>query len=140
MVHSWKQTSHMMNANNNLVCQVFQSLEEDVCSTDIARNPFIPFRGRSVLKCDKSKFNHKEKVSSISRSHLQYSVFSIDLNYTRHYFLLILKSDRGGGERPRVGDKTPSRPCEAFSAIVHYVSRTTVLNRGAIHRHNKHRK
>lgn len=64
----------MMNANNNLVCQVFRSLE-DVCSTDIARNPFIPFGGRSIVKCDESKFNHKAKVSSILRSHLQYRFF-----------------------------------------------------------------
>ena len=83
----------MLNASNNLVCQVFQSLE-DVCSTEIARNPFIPFGGRSVVKCDDSKFNHKTKVSSILRTHLQYRVFSIDLNYKRRYLLLIMKSDR----------------------------------------------
>ena len=95
MDQSRKQTSRMMNANNNLVCQVFRSLE-DVCSTDIARNPFIPFGGRSIVKCDESKFNHKAKVSSILRSHLQYRVFfSNNLNYKRRYFLLILKSDRG---------------------------------------------
>ena len=74
MDQSRKQTSRTVNANDNLVCQVFRSLE-DVCSTDIARNPFIPFGGRSAVKCDESKFNHKTKVSSILRIHLQYRVF-----------------------------------------------------------------
>lgn len=58
---SRKQTAHLMSINNNLVCRVFQRLEE-VCSTDIARNPFIPFGGRCLVKCDESKFNHKGKV------------------------------------------------------------------------------
>lgn len=62
MDQSRKSTARMMSANNNLVCTVFRSLE-DVCSADIARNPFIPFRGTAVIKCDESKFNHKAKVS-----------------------------------------------------------------------------
>lgn len=70
MDQSRKQTSRMMNANNNLVCQVFRSLE-DICSTDIARNPFIPFGRRTAVKCDESKFNHKAKMSSTFRNHLK---------------------------------------------------------------------
>lgn len=62
MDQSRKSTARMMSVNNNLVCTVLRSLE-DVCSADIARNPFIPFRGTAVVKCDKSKFNHKAKVS-----------------------------------------------------------------------------
>ena len=54
--------AQMMSINENLVCKVFRSLE-DVCSLDIARNPFIPFGGAAVVKCDESKFNHKAKVS-----------------------------------------------------------------------------
>ena len=52
----------MMSINNNLVCTVFRSLE-DVCSADLATNPFTPFGGTAVVKCDESKFNHKAKVS-----------------------------------------------------------------------------
>ena len=33
----------------------------------------------------------------------------------------------GEKERPRVGDKAPFRPREAFSAIAHYVTRAKVL-------------
>ena len=93
MDQRWKQTSCMINVNNNLVCQVFQSLE-DICSADIARNLFIPFGGRSMVKCNKSNFNHKPKVSCTFQSHLQYRVFSIKLYQKKHYFLFILKSDR----------------------------------------------
>ena len=62
MDQSRKKTSRMMPMNNNLVCTVFRSLE-DVCSLEINNNPFIPFGGRAVIKCDESKFNHKAKVS-----------------------------------------------------------------------------
>ena len=68
MIYFWstdqsrKSTASMMSINNNLVCTVFRSLE-DVCSADIATNPFIPFGGTAVVKCDESKFNHKAKVS-----------------------------------------------------------------------------
>lgn len=62
MDQSRKSTARMMSVNNNLVCTVLRSLE-DVCSADIARNPFIPFRGTAVVKCNESKFNHKAKVS-----------------------------------------------------------------------------
>ena len=126
MDQSRKQTSRMMNANNNLVCQVFRSLE-DVCSTDIARNPFIPFGGRSIVKCDESKFNHKAKVSSILRSHLQYRFFFKQSKLQEALFSLNFEERQGEKERPHVGDTAPSRPREAFSAIAHYVSRTTVL-------------
>ena len=61
---SRKQTACMMNLNNNLVCRVFQSLE-DVRSIDIGRNPIIPFPGRCLVKIAESKFNHKAKVSFI---------------------------------------------------------------------------
>ena len=61
-----KQTARMLSINNNLVCQVFRSLE-DACSVDVAHNPFIPFGGTAVVKCDESKFNHKAKVSIKSK-------------------------------------------------------------------------
>ena len=93
MDQSRKQTLCMMNVNNNLVCQVFQSLQ-DICSADIARNPFIPFGGRSMVKCNESNFNHKAKVSCTFQSHLQYTVFSIELYKEKRYFLLNLKSDK----------------------------------------------
>ena len=60
---SRRKTGRMMSLNNNLVCRVFRSLE-DVCSRDIEDNPFVPFRGAAVIKCDESKFNLKAKVSS----------------------------------------------------------------------------
>lgn len=56
-----EKTARMMSINVNLVCRVFRRLE-DVCSLDIDRNPFIPFGGTAVIKCDESKFNHKAKV------------------------------------------------------------------------------
>lgn len=59
---SRKQAARMMGVNNNLVCRVFRSLE-GICSIDIGTNPITPFGGRSVVKCDESKFNHKAKVS-----------------------------------------------------------------------------
>ena len=68
MIYFWsmdqtrKSTARMMSITNNLVCTVFRSLE-DACSADIATNPFIPFGGTAVVKCDESKFNHKAKVS-----------------------------------------------------------------------------
>ena len=68
MIYFWsmdqtrKSTARMMSINNNLVCTVFRSLE-DACSSDIATNPFTPFGGTAVVKCDESKFNHKAKVS-----------------------------------------------------------------------------
>lgn len=68
MIYFWsmdqtrKSTARMMSINNNLVCTVFRSLE-DACSADIATNPFTPFGGTAVVKCDESKFNHKAKVS-----------------------------------------------------------------------------
>lgn len=51
----------MLSLSENLVCRVFRSLE-DIFSTDIERNPFSPFPGIAVVKCDESKFNHKAKV------------------------------------------------------------------------------
>ena len=56
-----EKTARMMSVNVNLVCRVFRRLE-DACSLDIERNPFIPFGGTAVIKCDESKFNHKAKV------------------------------------------------------------------------------
>lgn len=56
----------MLSMNNNLVCKLFRSLE-DVCSLDIDNNPFVPFGGAAVIKCDESKFNHKAKVKRIMR-------------------------------------------------------------------------
>lgn len=58
---SRKHAACMTSMNKNLVGRVFCSLE-DVCSTDIGRNPFIPFGDRCLVKCDESKFNHKAKV------------------------------------------------------------------------------
>ena len=62
---SCKKTSRMLAIANNLVCKVFHALE-DICSTDLATNPFLPFPvgGAAVVKCDESKFNHKAKVNS----------------------------------------------------------------------------
>lgn len=62
---SCKKTSQMLAIANNLVCKVFHALE-DICSTDLATNPFLPFPvgGTAVVKCDESKFNHKAKVNS----------------------------------------------------------------------------
>ena len=62
---SQQKTARMLSINNNLVCKRFQSLE-DVCSLDID-NPFVPFGGAAVIKCNKSKFNHKAKVKRIMR-------------------------------------------------------------------------
>ena len=56
------RTSRMMTMNRNLVCAIFRRLE-GVCSQDITNNPFIPFSGPALVKCDKSKFYHKAKVS-----------------------------------------------------------------------------
>ena len=61
-VLSRKQSASMIKVSNNLVCRGFRRLEE-VCSVDIGRNPVIPFRGRFLVKCDESKFNHRAKVS-----------------------------------------------------------------------------
>ena len=58
---SRKQTAIMGSFNKNLVCRDFRSLE-DICTLEISRNPFVPFGGTSVVKCDESKFNHKAKV------------------------------------------------------------------------------
>ena len=62
---SRKKTSRMFAIANNLVCKVFRALE-DICSVDLATNPFLPFPvgGEAVVKCDESKFNHKAKVNS----------------------------------------------------------------------------
>lgn len=60
------QTARMLSINNNLVCQVFRSLE-DACSADVVHNPFIPFGRTAVVKCNESKFNHKTKVSITSK-------------------------------------------------------------------------
>ena len=62
---SCKKTLQMLAIANNLVCKVFHALE-DICSMDLATNPFLPFPvgGAAVLKCDESKFNHKAKVNS----------------------------------------------------------------------------
>ena len=46
--------------------KLFESLE-DVCSLDIYNNPFVPFEGAAVIKCDESKFNHKAKAKRIIR-------------------------------------------------------------------------
>ena len=72
LIYFWSQdeqrrrAARMLSLNENLVCRVFRSLE-DICSADIERNPFIPFPGTAVVKCDESKFSHKAKVG--------YSVF-----------------------------------------------------------------
>ena len=63
---SRRKTARMLSMNNNLVCKIFRSLE-DVCSLDIDNNPFVPFGGAAVIKCDESKFNHKAKVKRIMR-------------------------------------------------------------------------
>ena len=63
---SRRKTARMLSMNNNLVCKIFRSLE-DVCSLDIDNNPFVPFGGAAVIKCDESKFNHKAKVKRIVR-------------------------------------------------------------------------
>nr|XP_058971974.1 uncharacterized protein LOC131798329 [Pocillopora verrucosa] len=52
----------MMTMNRNLVCTIFRRLE-GVCSQDITDNPFIPFGGPALVKCDESKFNHKAKYN-----------------------------------------------------------------------------
>ena len=62
---SQQKTARMLSMNNNLVCKRFQSLE-DVCSLDID-NPFVPFGGAAVIKCNESKFNHGAKVKRIMR-------------------------------------------------------------------------
>ena len=63
MEMSQQKTARILSMNNNLVCKCFRSLE-DVCSLDID-NPFVPFGGAAVIKCDESKFNHKAKVKRI---------------------------------------------------------------------------
>ena len=63
----------MLSLSENLVCRVFRSLE-DICSTDIERNPFIPFPGTAVVKCDESKFNHKAKVRYYRNRQLLFTV------------------------------------------------------------------
>ena len=63
MEMSQQKTARMLSMINNLVCKCFRSLE-DVCSLDID-NPFVPFWGAAVIKCDESKFNHKAKVKRI---------------------------------------------------------------------------
>lgn len=78
LIYFWSQdeqrrrAARMLSLNENLVCRVFRSLE-DICSADIERNPFIPFPGRAVVKCDESKFSHKAKVG--------FSVFDCETNY-----------------------------------------------------------
>ncbi|XP_074609454.1 uncharacterized protein LOC141863681 isoform X1 [Acropora palmata] len=68
LIYFWSQdeqrrrAARMMSLSENLVCRVFRSLE-DICSADIERNPFIPFPGTAVVKCDESKFNHKAKYN-----------------------------------------------------------------------------
>ena len=56
------RTLRMMTMNRNLVCTIFRRLE-GVCSQDITNNPFIPFGGPALVKCDESKLNHVAKVS-----------------------------------------------------------------------------
>ena len=84
---SRRKTGRMMSLNNNLVCRVFRSLE-DVCSRDIEDNPFVPFRGAAVIKCDESKFNHKAKVSS----NLKEKKKSAKMSYMHSVSLLVVST------------------------------------------------
>jgi len=95
MDQSRKQTSRTMNANDNLVCQVFRSLE-DLCSTDIARNPFIPFGGRSAVMCDESKFNHKTKYNRGRRipAVWVFGILSMERSSARGYYKVVERRDR----------------------------------------------
>ena len=55
-----RDTARMMVTDKNLVCRVFRCFE-DVCSRDLEVNLIIiPFGGTFTVKCDESKFNHKE--------------------------------------------------------------------------------
>ena len=48
--------------------QIYQRLQ-DVCSRDLDQRAFIPFGGPgTIVKCDKSKFNHEAKVRLLVES------------------------------------------------------------------------
>ena len=91
---SRRKTARMLSMNNNLVCKIFRSLE-DVCSLDIDNNPFVPFGGAAVIKCDESKFNHKAKVKRIMRP----VCFSPWINTKAETFLFLLTDCKFSGFR-----------------------------------------
>ena len=62
---SQRRILQTLNLRGSLVSQICRRLQ-DVCSMDLQTRPIIPFGGPgAVVKCDKSKFNHKAKVSAI---------------------------------------------------------------------------
>ena len=88
-----EKTARMVSVNVNLVCRVFRRLE-DACSLDIERNPFIPFGGTAVIKCDESQFNHKAKVRKkrnklwSNESLLESVSGGLEFNYKQELLLL----------------------------------------------------
>ena len=57
-----KRITRALEIKASLVSKIVKDLQ-DACSLDIMSRPFILFRGPgTVVKCDKSKFNHKVKV------------------------------------------------------------------------------
>ena len=60
---SQRRIARHLGLNPNLVSRICRRLQ-DVCSRDLQDRPILPFGGPgTVVKCDKSKFNNKPKVT-----------------------------------------------------------------------------
>ena len=60
---SQRRIARHLGLNPGLVSRICRRLQ-DVCSRDLQDRPILPFGGPgTVVKCDKSKFNNKPKVT-----------------------------------------------------------------------------
>ncbi|XP_044171487.1 uncharacterized protein LOC122955783 [Acropora millepora] len=132
----------MMSLSENLVCRVFRSLE-DICSADIERNPFIPFPGTAVVKCNESKFNHKAKYNRGRRASDSW-VFGVLPTATRPakgYYQVVERRDRATllpilAKCLQPGSEVFTDDWGAYQGLEHHLPNHVSLHRVVVHADN----
>ncbi|XP_015774594.1 PREDICTED: uncharacterized protein LOC107352797 [Acropora digitifera] len=132
----------MMSLSENLVCRVFRSLE-DICSADIERNPFIPFPGTAVVKCDESKFNHKAKYNRGRRASDSwvFGVLSTATRPAKGYYQVVERRDRATllpilAKCLQPGSEVFTDDWGAYQGLEHHLPNHVSLHRVVVHADN----